>query len=200
MTVPRKPERRRHRDEQRYPRAAFLEVGGLHRPVRNYRPLDVVYRLADARKALVADGSHGAARGAAQVFGPLDVAGLDKPADILHETLGIDFRERQVDDALYAKGKANDKGKGHQRHKPGTAFDKLHLKLLVQPSALFGHDLLHIGVGQRGVADQLCCRRVADNSRCRCSGSNSGSVFIGGNLRHSHRAISNQGTNCAQGN
>ena len=87
---------------------------------------------------MIADGRHWTTRVAAYVLGSLDVGTLNLRANGVHEFLGVDLRQREIDDALYAEGKSDDKGKGHQRHEAGTALDEFRLQLFVKSARLLG--------------------------------------------------------------
>ena len=105
-------------------------------------------------QALIADAGHRAAGVAAQVLGPFHVARLYLGVQVFHELLGVNLRQRQVDNALNAERQAQDQGHRHQRHKERRTVDELLLQLLVErPSAL----LQPVQVGSLGLGHQ---RRV----------------------------------------
>ena len=120
---------------------------------------------------------------AALRLGTFHVATHDLRIEVFHEFLGVDLRKTEIDDALNAKGQAQNQCQGHQRHEPCVTLDKLCLQGLVEPhfldrghrGAINGHGFVHQRLIVEAVLPGLSRRTILRFfrsgrrwSRCRC--------------------------------
>ena len=80
-------------------------------------------------ESLIADRGNGTTGVATESLGALDTFGFQFLLYVRHEFLGVNLRQAEIDDALYAEGKSHNETKRYQRHETCSALQKLVLEL-----------------------------------------------------------------------